>query len=42
MAKTGMAHLLEHMLFKGTPNFSGPKEIPNALHKRGADYNGST
>jgi zinc protease len=40
--EAGMAHLLEHMLFKGTPNFSGPKEIPNALHKRGADYNAST
>jgi zinc protease len=40
--EAGMAHLLEHMLFKGTPNFSGPKEIPDALHKRGADYNAST
>ncbi len=40
--EAGMAHLLEHMLFKGTPSFSGPKEIPNALHKRGADYNAST
>jgi zinc protease len=40
--EAGMAHLLEHMLFKGTPNFSGPKEIPNALHKRGAEYNAST
>ncbi|HXY32671.1 MAG TPA: pitrilysin family protein [Planctomycetaceae bacterium] len=40
--EAGMAHLLEHMLFKGTPNFSGPKEIPNALHKRGAEYNATT
>jgi zinc protease len=40
--EAGMAHLLEHMLFKGTPNYSGPKEIPNALHKRGAEYNAST
>jgi zinc protease len=40
--EAGMAHLLEHMLFKGTPNFSGPKEIPNALHKLGAEYNAST
>jgi zinc protease len=40
--EAGMAHLLEHMLFKGTPNFSGPKEISNALHKRGAEYNAST
>src|ERR1700730_3807888 len=40
--EAGMAHLLEHMLVKGTPSFSGPKEIPDALHKRGANYNAST
>ncbi len=37
--ETGMAHLLEHMLFKGTP------DIPNALgefSKRGLQANGST
>ena len=37
--ETGMAHLLEHMLFKGTPN------TPNALgefSKRGLQANGST
>ena len=37
--ETGMAHLLEHMLFKGTPTF------PNALgefSKRGLQANGST
>jgi zinc protease len=37
--QTGMAHLLEHMLFKGTPTF------PNALgefSKRGLQANGST
>jgi zinc protease len=38
----GMAHLLEHMLLKGTPNFPGPKEIPDALRKRGAFYNANT
>jgi len=40
--EAGMAHLLEHMLFKGTPNFSGPKAIPSALDQRGATYNAST
>ncbi len=37
--ETGMAHLLEHMLFKGTPTY------PNALgefSKRGLQANGST
>lgn len=37
--ETGMAHLLEHMLFKGTPN------MPNALgefSKRGLQANGTT
>lgn len=37
--ETGMAHLLEHMLFKGTPD--NPK-IPKALKDRGADFNGTT
>ncbi len=35
----GMAHLLEHMLFKGTPRFASPK---SELLKRGARYNGTT
>ncbi len=35
----GMAHLLEHMLFKGTPTEPGIKE---ELTRRGARYNGST
>ena len=35
----GMAHLLEHMLFKGTARHANPKE---ALAKRGARYNGTT
>ena len=37
--ETGMAHLLEHMLFKGTamhPN------IPEVLRDRGASFNGTT
>lgn len=37
--ETGMAHLLEHMLFKGTPT-SG--NILQSLSKRGADFNGTT
>jgi zinc protease len=34
-----MAHLLEHMLFKGTPT---NEDIPGALKARGARYNGTT
>lgn len=37
--ETGMAHLLEHMLFKGTPMH---RDIPRLLKDRGADYNGTT
>lgn len=37
--EAGMAHLLEHMVFKGTPTH---KEIPKALQSRGADFNGTT
>ena len=37
--ETGMAHLLEHMLFKGTPTHS---EIPKLLQGRGAVFNGTT
>ncbi len=37
--EAGMAHLLEHMLFKGTPSHP---EIPKALQRRGADFNGTT
>ncbi len=37
--ETGMAHLLEHMLFKGTPTHT---QIPKELHDRGAHYNGTT
>ena len=35
----GMAHLLEHMLFKGS---KGYPEIKSALARRGARYNGTT
>jgi zinc protease len=37
--EAGMAHLLEHMLFKGTPT---NEDIPGALKARGARYNGTT
>jgi zinc protease len=37
--ETGMAHLLEHMLFKGTPRHP---HIPKDLQDRGAQFNGST
>jgi zinc protease len=37
--ETGMAHLLEHMLFKGTPTHSN---IPKELRDHGARYNGQT
>ena len=37
--EAGMAHLLEHMVFKGTPTF---KDVPKALRDHGASYNGTT
>lgn len=37
--ESGMAHLLEHMLFKGTELHP---RIADALNDRGADFNGST
>lgn len=37
--ESGMAHLLEHMLFKGTP---GHPNVPAALKERGANFNGTT
>jgi len=37
--ETGMAHLLEHMVFKGTPRH--PK-VPKVLQEHGAQFNGST
>src|SRR5215467_8060565 len=36
--ETGMAHLLEHMVFKGTPKHP---TIPKDLQLRGADFNGT-
>jgi zinc protease len=37
--ETGMAHLLEHMVFKGTPMHPN---VPKALRDRGAEFNGTT
>jgi zinc protease len=37
--EAGMAHLLEHMVFKGTPTFP---DVPGELQKRGAEFNGTT
>src|SRR5208282_4929178 len=37
--ESGMAHLLEHMVFKGTPTHPA---IPKALKDHGAQFNGST
>src|SRR5262245_2318741 len=39
--ETGMAHLLEHMVFKGTPTHP---DVPTALrdHGAGVDFNGTT
>ncbi len=37
--ETGMAHLLEHMLFKGTPTHA---DIPGEMKKRGIEKNATT
>src|SRR5437899_7066783 len=37
--ETGMAHLLEHMVFKGTPTHPN---VPKALRDHGARFNGTT
>jgi zinc protease len=37
--EAGMAHLLEHMAFKGTPTH---QNVPKALRDRGASFNGTT
>ncbi|MBV1774952.1 insulinase family protein [Burkholderiaceae bacterium DAT-1] len=39
--ETGMAHLLEHLVFKGTPSLPG-KTIVQEFAKRGMRYNGTT
>ncbi len=37
--ETGMAHLLEHLVFKGTPTHP---DIPGEMKKRGIRFNGTT
>jgi zinc protease len=37
--ESGMAHLLEHMVFKGTPQHP---DVPKALRDHGANFNGTT
>ncbi|MBX9582042.1 MAG: insulinase family protein, partial [Gemmataceae bacterium] len=37
--ETGMAHLLEHLVFKGTPTVPN---VPKALRDHGASFNGTT
>ncbi len=37
--ETGMAHLLEHLVFKGTPTHP---DVPKALRDHGASFNGTT
>ena len=37
--ETGMAHLLEHLMFKGTPSQPDPKK---AMSERGLQWNGTT
>ena len=37
--ETGMAHLLEHLVFKGTPTHG---DIPAEMKKRGISFNGTT
>jgi len=37
--EAGMAHLLEHLVFKGTPTF---RDVPKSLRDHGASFNGTT
>src|SRR5262245_5799099 len=37
--ESGMAHLLEHLMFKGTPTH---QDIPKELNSHGARFNGTT
>lgn len=41
VGQTGMSHLMEHMMFKGT-RARGPGAISAALQRNGADFNAST
>jgi len=39
--KTGLSHLLEHMMFKGTPTVSGP-DFSRIVQENGGNYNAFT
>lgn len=39
--KTGLSHLLEHMMFKGTPNVSG-QDFSRIVQENGGNYNAFT
>jgi zinc protease len=41
MGKTGLAHLLEHMMFKGTPTVGGDT-FTRIIHENGGEYNAFT
>jgi zinc protease len=41
LGKTGISHLFEHLMFKGTPKY-GPKQFFQQLEAKGADVNAFT
>jgi zinc protease len=41
VGKTGLAHLLEHLMFRGTKKY-GPEEIDQIIQKNGGDLNAMT
>jgi hypothetical protein len=41
LGKTGLAHLLEHMMFKGTPSVGG-EAFTRIIHENGGEYNAFT
>ncbi len=41
LGKTGLSHLLEHLMFRGTEKY-GPKQFSSLLKKVGADNNAFT
>ncbi len=41
VGRTGMSHLLEHMMFKGTPKY-GPKELSQIIKRAGGRDNAGT
>ncbi len=40
--QSGISHVLEHMLFKGTSNYPTPLEVASAVDALGAEYNAYT